>query len=294
MARIIISILLFCFSLSVSAQMPMFHAHNQQTSTVPLLDVYSSGIKWAYGFKKLSSSYSGNCIKLRVGSNEYDIGFLSSGVIDTNAINTYTGSAIGRISVLYDQSGNGINAVNTDTSRQPVIRYNNSIVYDSSNVAMQLFRPYDNTPCWLRINTNGTTTASYFSILRSTSLYSSGQVVFSQEVNAGYLYLSQSGSGSAPFSGVGTPSTYVNGVSKSISTRGDVYTNLTTPSVSSPIILTALNINNNSWTIYSFAREGAFFLPPYYKVTISVMYYSDKTTDRAAIEANINSNYSIY
>ena len=86
-----------------------------------LLDIYS-GAKAAYSLRKLSSTYSGSAIRVRRSNDntEQDIGFTSD-VLDTTSLLSFVGANSGYITTWYDQSGNGINAVQITASNQPNI-----------------------------------------------------------------------------------------------------------------------------------------------------------------------------
>jgi hypothetical protein len=86
-----------------------------------LLDTYS-GASIAYSLRKLSSTYTGNCIRVRRGSDnaETNIGFVNN-VLDTASLLTFAGSASVAITTWYDQSGNGKNLTNTTALAQPLI-----------------------------------------------------------------------------------------------------------------------------------------------------------------------------
>jgi len=86
-----------------------------------LLDEYS-GAAVAYSLRKLSSSYSGNCVTVRRDSDNLDanIGF-SGGVLDTSALASHCGSANGFVVTWFDQSSNSNNATQTTAANQPKI-----------------------------------------------------------------------------------------------------------------------------------------------------------------------------
>lgn len=86
-----------------------------------LLDTYSSAAA-AYSLRKLSNSYSGNAVKVRRASDdtELDIGF-SSGELDTSALATHCGSSNGFVVTWYDQSGNSNNVTQSTAADQPKI-----------------------------------------------------------------------------------------------------------------------------------------------------------------------------
>jgi hypothetical protein len=76
----------------------------------------------AYSLRKVSSSYSGNCVLVRRASDdaELNIGF-SGGALDTSALATHCGSSDGFVVTWYDQSGNSNNATQGTAARQPKI-----------------------------------------------------------------------------------------------------------------------------------------------------------------------------
>jgi len=86
-----------------------------------LLDTYS-GAKVAFSLRKLSSTYSGSAIRVRRSNDntEQDIGFTSD-VLDTTSLLSFVGANSGYITTWYDQSGNGINAVQITANNQPSI-----------------------------------------------------------------------------------------------------------------------------------------------------------------------------
>ena len=90
-------------------------------STPLLLDTYS-GASVGYSLRKLSSTYLGNCIRVRRSSDnaEQDIGFVSN-VLDTTSLLTFVGAGNGFVTTWYDQSSLGRNAIQTTASNQPII-----------------------------------------------------------------------------------------------------------------------------------------------------------------------------
>lgn len=85
-----------------------------------LLDSYSP--KAAYSLRKLKSS-AVNSIRIRRSSDSatLDIGFDSSGNLDEAAISSFIGSNDAYVVTQYDQTGNGWNLTQSNTSRQPLI-----------------------------------------------------------------------------------------------------------------------------------------------------------------------------
>ena len=94
----------------------------------------------AYSLRKISSSYSGNCVLVRRASDdsELNIGF-SDGVLDTSALATHCGSSDGFVVTWYDQSGNSNNATQGTAASQPKI-YDGStgVVTENGKPALQM------------------------------------------------------------------------------------------------------------------------------------------------------------
>jgi len=94
-----------------------------------LLDTYSSAAA-AYSVRKLSSTYSGPCMKVRKDDGVdtgTDIGFDADGNLNITAIAAHCGTDNGYVVTWYDQSGNSRNATQTTTADQPQI-YNGTAV----------------------------------------------------------------------------------------------------------------------------------------------------------------------
>jgi len=110
-----------------------------------LLDTYT-GSAAAFSVRKLSKDYTGNCMRVRRGSDEatQDIGFDSNGDLDTSAIATFVGNAYGYVSIWYDQSGNGNNATQSTTSVQPMIydRVAAAVVTENGKPALNIVGKY--------------------------------------------------------------------------------------------------------------------------------------------------------
>lgn len=85
------------------------------------LDAYGGAVA-AYSLRKLSSTYTGNCIRVRRSSDntEQDIGFVAN-VLDSTSLLTFCGSGNGFVTTWYDQSGTGRNNTQTTASLQPQI-----------------------------------------------------------------------------------------------------------------------------------------------------------------------------
>ena len=88
---------------------------------VGLLDTYPNAAA-AYSLRLLKSDYTGNAIRVRrsIDNTEQDIGF-SGGNLDTTALASFCSGTNGFVTTWYDQSGNGVNLVQTTAITQPKI-----------------------------------------------------------------------------------------------------------------------------------------------------------------------------
>jgi hypothetical protein len=103
---------------------------------VGLLDLYPSA-SVAFSLRRLSSTYTGNSIRVRRASDnsEQNIGFDALGNLDTTALATFCSGTDGFVTTWYDQSGNGRNATQITATNQPKI-------YDSSTgVILENLKP---------------------------------------------------------------------------------------------------------------------------------------------------------
>ncbi len=74
----------------------------------------------AYGLRKLRSAYAGPLVQVRRSDNAtQDIGALANGNLNETALTTFCGSSNCFVQTWYDQSGNGLNAVQPTAAQQP-------------------------------------------------------------------------------------------------------------------------------------------------------------------------------
>lgn len=147
-----------------------------------LLDTYTGSVA-AYSVRKLSSGYTGACMRVREagGNTETDIGFDSNGYLDTAAIASHCGRNIGYVTKWYSQStsggtGSGNDAVQTTASQQPRI-YDGSSVYTDNSLAAVRVLNSSNGNIGMDIESNIRTTlgaASVFSVYNLDQQFSSG------------------------------------------------------------------------------------------------------------------------
>jgi hypothetical protein len=91
---------------------------------VGALDAFTSDLAVVWSVRRLLSSYTGALIRVRRSSDntEQDIGFTSSGALDTTALLAFCGSGSGFIRWVYDQkTGTAINIGQSTAATQPRI-----------------------------------------------------------------------------------------------------------------------------------------------------------------------------
>ncbi len=103
------------------------------TANSGVLDQLSSSPAAAYSLRKLRFAYAGNAIQVRRSSDNatQNIGFTAAGDLDTTSLLAFTGSSSAFVTTWYDQTGNGRDATQGTTARQP--RIVNAGTLDTSN-----------------------------------------------------------------------------------------------------------------------------------------------------------------
>ncbi len=104
---------------------------------VGLLDTYP-GASAAYSLRRLSSTYTGNLIRVRRSSDntEQDFGFVNN-VLDTASLISFVGSGNGFVTTWYDQSGSGNNTTQSNAVQQPQIVSSGAILTQNSKPIVQ-------------------------------------------------------------------------------------------------------------------------------------------------------------
>ena len=143
----------------------------EEVSSTPdkLLDTYT-GAAAAYSVRKLDKDYTGNCMRIRRDSDdsETDIGFDSSGDLDTAAIASHCGSANGYVVTWYDQANVGGTPVNLSQStdaNQAKIFNGTAVIYQNGKPALQ----FDGTNDFYDIDNTGMDIGNLSSLIVATS-----------------------------------------------------------------------------------------------------------------------------
>jgi hypothetical protein len=258
--------------------------------TAGLLDTYSDALV-AYSLRKLRAWYYGAAIRVRRSSDntEQDIAFDASGNLDTTSLLAFVGSGSGYVAKWYDQSGSTNHLIKTTAANQP--RIVNAGVLEmvgtkpavrwtlNANVEnlLSMTTPLTNVQS-VFLNITYQSGSTYAPLLGHSSLYdyhSDTSVHLSTNFAVSY---------------VRNGAKYINGVSKTNAT----FTKSTSNSLITMIHTSAsgrVDQISSDRTVGVNVFEYRCFSGYYSEI---ILYSSDQTTNRAAIESNINSYYSIY
>lgn len=250
-----------------------------------LLDTYP-GAAAAYSLRLLDSTYTGDAINVRRASDSavQDIGFDANGDLDTSALATFCAGTNGFVVRWYDQTGNGNDAVRTISSQQPKI-------YDSVTGLLTDNGKPAITPsvvnCLVASSLSGNSTAYIFAVARA-NLTQTANITQGDAGNE-YLLVSQDGSVSTNINGgSGTVGYYVNGTITTFTDRDEVHTIMSTKRL---VTITADTSSYSAYVLGYSANPGSITMM---QMSEWIVYHSDQSANRAGIESNINTYYSIY
>lgn len=249
-----------------------------------LLDTYS-GSSAAYSLRKLSSTYTGNCIRVRRSSDntEQNIGFVAN-VLDTASLLTFCGSGSGFVTTWYDQSGNSNNATQSNATYQPNIVTSGSVNLLNSKPTIKVSVNY-------MTQTSSVNASSAFFVANYTSL---------NLLN----YLSEKHGIGGSLAGIDGAfiTDYTNsilGTTESTSTKLLSCLSLTSGNTSRLFVNNVAQgtstLLNNSTTQEIFGRSANLAnLSNTGNVSEIVYYNSNQYTNFTSINTNINTFYGIY
>jgi hypothetical protein len=107
---------------------------SQIVQATTLLDLYPNAAA-AYSLRLLRVGYTGSAIRVRrTDLAESDIGFTSTGALDTTALLAFTGTGVldnGFVTTWYDQSGNSRDLTQATATNQPQIVSSGSIITEN-------------------------------------------------------------------------------------------------------------------------------------------------------------------
>ena len=251
-----------------------------------LLDSFP-GAAAAYSLRNLVGTSNPNVVRVRRSSDNTEQDFTAAQVTN-GSLATFCGAGDGFVRTWYDQSGNGRNATQATTTKQPVLVSSGSVVLQGTKPA---FTFDDNVSKSLEIT--GLTSQNRLDAFVVKNSTSAAHITFTGTDGAGnFSWVAQQGDSStqtnqwAPVSG--SAALRANGSLITPATRNDVYTALNGYKIE-----TTINGGTVAWPAF---RICGYTLAFAFGGTMQevLIYLSDQTANRAAIETNINAHYAIY
>lgn len=266
--------------------------------------ILPAGAAWYVSVRKLVPAYSGSCMRVRRTSDntEQDIGFDANGLLDIATLETFCSGTDGRVRTWYDQSGNGVHWQQATAGTQPyIVRSGATILINGFPAVRQL--GFEASPpvgkLGFTLTSTGANPSTMFQVAFQRYQTPQGVTANSGTVlsdnNTEFVVLPTTGSGAANYSGSGTPSFWVDQVSKTMTTRGQAATEYFINSPGSPAlrILSITNLNLSTYTAFETARFAGASIYGDHFIAERIMYYSDKASDRVYIETNQAAYYGI-
>jgi hypothetical protein len=263
------------------------------TTSAPslLLDTYS-GAAAAYSLRKLRSAYSGNCIRVRRSSDntEQDFGFVNN-VLDTASLLTFCGAGNGFVTTWYDQSGNAKNSTQTIALQQPrivnagsldTVNGKAAVLGDGSNDTLSNITLSLSNPTSIFTVVDKVGTSGVFGLFNSLNNQSGAFNL----TTTGYTFY-QNGAVFTPAYANNNQSLLVVKTSTT-GTDWEFYGNNTTVPNSGENIGTTIGTR-----VSLFDRTGASSRANMYMQEF-IVWNSNQMTNRAGIQIEINTYYSIY
>jgi hypothetical protein len=283
---------------------------------IPLLLNTYSGSAVAFSLRRLDSSYSGNAIRVRRSNDnaEQDIGFVNN-QLDTASLSSFVSSNSAFITRWYDQSGNNVTASQATAANQPRI-VNAGTIDSQGGKPSMWFIPNSISSL---VTTTAVSTGTYMSTFLVTKM---------DETVSAYKYIVTIGTyapntdfysivlransnfydwvdGDAIVWGSGASI----GFNPRLISNGPVYNNIyaltsvfagstnTSYYVNNSAVATRVlgqgNVGTNTINALIIGSRGAGEVYDGYLSEL-IIYRSNQFSNRAGIESNINSNYTIY
>jgi len=256
-----------------------------------LLDLFPNA-SVAYSLRKLRTAYSGNAIRVRrTDLAEQDIGFDSSGNLDTTALLSFVGTGAldnGFVTTWYDQSTNANNATQATASDQARIVSAGTVITD----------PITNKISTLWINNAYSIATSFAPVQQNTQIAVFNRTALTQRI------INLGSSVSAPFIGYwnvsdvvqtsyGSPFTHGTSAATGIflqtvlrNSSNEVkawHNNVSFPTV----------INSTVGNSFNFWARSSSITSSGYKQEL-IYWTSDQEANRTAIETDINTYWNAY
>ena len=251
-----------------------------------LLDLYP-GAAAAYSLRALSAGWvAGDVVLVRRSSDSAQLGFTAAEVIN-GTLTTWTGAGDGFVTTWYDQSGEGNDATQAVTTAQPKIVDTGALVVGGLD--------FDGTDDVLVSINDQVISQEFTSIHVSNADVTATGIVISQSTDPTTAAEWNDFYRSTGFHAINAGST-VSGATYSTDTdylKFSVYDDGSSSVSVNGSVTSGLSAGTNGGTKKILIGIGAS-LKFNGQLAEAIIYNSDQSASRAAIEANINSFYSIY
>jgi len=265
-----------------------------------LLDAYS-GATVAYSLRKLRKVYTGYALRVRRSSDNttLDIGFTGND-LDTSSLLSFVGAGNGFVSIWYDQSGNATDLSQVTSANQPQIVSSGSLITRNGKpyftcsttqwLSLTALMQFATTPYSMWMTYEKTATGNNLAIGSATNRYMYLDYGTSQQI-------SQTSSSAITISPALSINTryLINGIVNATNTGSNnvassIYTNNT---------LRGTNSSTVSWgTSYASTQAFPSSVSGFRVGTITtsewIVYPVNQSTNRAAIDSDINNYFTIY
>jgi hypothetical protein len=270
-----------------------------------LLDTYT-GAAAAYSLRQLRTGVT-NVVRVRRSSDNMESDFTATQVADGTLTSWVGAGGNGFVSTWYDQSGNGRNVTQTTTANQPQIVSSGSLVLQNSRPTLDFDGSNDRL---INSALSLSQPETVFAVARRDVVgFIAPDIIVDSYNSVRHAFYNQGNQESPNFRWVATAGTnnanelsiiaseldntnlnlfsvLFNGNSSSIFINGSQYANgaLGADGLSG---LSIGDIRGNPSPIVSgYAMDG--------KISELIIYASNQSSNRSAIESNINANYSMY
>jgi len=256
-----------------------------------LLDEFS-GAAAAYSLRNLTFLRGGPVVRVRRSSDNAQKDFTAAEVSDGSLASWVGAGNNGFVRTWYDQSGNGNNAVQTTSANQPTIVSSGSVILEAGKPTLQFDGIND------KLQADGVSLAQpfqfFFVAKETTNGTVSNTFIDATGQRANFILSSIAGIGTS----INAGATVSDGVYPSnIRTLYTALYNSTNSFIARQGTITAtgdagsggltqMTIGNNSG-----GNQLAYFTGPMQEL---IVYPSNQSANRIAIESNINAHYSIY
>jgi len=272
----------------------------QRYQPAALLDQFS-GADAAYSLRNLVGTSNPAVVRVRRDNDDAEQDFTATEVSD-GTLATWVGAGNdGFVQTWYDQSGNSSDVTQSSYGLQPQIVDNGSIITENSKPAIYFNSSLLGSTSLIDV----TQDLSMFTVISPQTNPATEDGVwgqFSSELNSFNNYVAYGFRSGGYFTRlVTTTSLAVNGfdtTSQSQSLVSDVvkWSTLTNTFTVNGIVGTDLNLGRSEISVVSIALGARPTANLFTQINLQevVLYASDQSVSRAAIEANINAHYSIY